>query len=163
MLIAGVLTESIVDGLGIRYVIFTQGCKHNCKGCHNPSTHSFSGGMEVSEEELVQDILSIKSIDGITLSGGDPLNQVNSCIKLIRLLNELKPELDVWCYTGFTYEDIQTPQYRELLSLIDVLVDGKFILEEKTFDCPFRGSSNQRLIDVRQSMVLGKTVELKIE
>jgi anaerobic ribonucleoside-triphosphate reductase activating protein len=156
MRLAGVSTESIVDGLGIRYVIFTQGCKHNCKGCQNPTTHDFNGGQEIRIGDLVADIISIGSIDGITLSGGDPMYQAEECCKLIDTLHKLKPKLDVWCYTGYTIEELvelRDKSINSLLGKIDVLVDGRFEQDKITLNKPFRGSTNQRIIDLHKSRI----------
>lgn len=166
MRIAGVEIESIVDGLGIRYTIFTQGCKHNCKGCHNPSTHDMNGGLDVSIIEIAQDILSVKSIDGVTLSGGDPIYQVKECNSLIEMLRSQRADLNFWVYTGFTLEqliDKKDNEIDKLLNQIDVLVDGKFILEKKTLNKPFVGSSNQRVIDMQAYRENGIIKELEIE
>ena len=157
-------TDSIVDGEGIRSVIWTQGCSHNCKGCHNPETHDFKKGFVKNIEELKQEISNLKNQDGITFSGGDPMFQVDAILELAKHCK--KNNLNVWCYTGFTFEQlwIMTKSNKKLLELlnnIDVLVDGKFILEEKSFDVIFRGSKNQRILDVKKSLELKKAVEIK--
>lgn len=139
MRIAGVLTCSLVNGPGVRYVIFTQGCKHRCKGCQNPDTWDLNGGFEVDMESLVADILARKKhLDGITLSGGDPFYQQEECVKLLKML----PDMNVWIYTGFYYEDICDT---ELAKMADAIVDGPFIESEKCEGYLF-GSSNQRII-----------------
>ncbi len=143
--------DSIVDGEGIRTVIWTQGCPHGCKGCHNPSTHDFDGGALVDVEEVIEELKQLKGQDGITLSGGDPVCQSGACIEICDAAHELG--MNVWCYTGFTYEAmLRNPKHKSLLEHIDVLVDGKFILEEKSYDLYFRGSRNQRIIDVKRSL-----------
>lgn len=149
--ISGITPESIVDGEGIRYVIFTQGCPHHCPGCHNPSTHSFDGGKLVSLVDLVNDIRkNAEYIDGITLSGGEPFCQPYQCSIIAREARKLG--LSVWCYTGYSFEDlIEKKDASTLLNFVDVLIDGPFILEERSLDLDFRGSRNQRLIDVRKS------------
>ena len=157
-------TDSIVDGEGIRSVIWTQGCSHNCKGCHNPETHDFKKGFIKDIEELKQEISNLKNQDGITFSGGDPMFQVDSVLELAKHCK--KNNLNVWCYTGFTFEQllIMTKSNKKLLELlnnIDVLVDGKFILEEKSFDVIFRGSKNQRILDVKKSLESKKAIEIK--
>lgn len=159
--LAGDLQEdSIVDGEGIRTVIWTQGCSHNCKGCHNPETHSFSGGVEVELEEVKIRLNKIKNQQGITLSGGDPFFQAKACSELAKYAKSLG--LDVWAYTGFLYEDLlKNKDMKELLENIDVLVDGRFILEKKSYDVIFRGSTNQRIIDVRKSLKENKTIILE--
>ena len=139
MRISGVLTCSLVNGEGVRYVIFTQGCAHYCIGCQNPDTWDFNGGYDVTVDELVNDISKRKKyLDGITLSGGDPFYQHDECVKLLRLL----PDMNVWIYTGFQYEDIRDT---ELAHLADVIVDGPFI-EELRREGQYFGSSNQRII-----------------
>jgi anaerobic ribonucleoside-triphosphate reductase activating protein len=139
MRIAGVLTCSLVNGPGIRYVIFTQGCKHRCKGCQNPDTWDPNGGFEVDMESLVADILARKKhLDGITLSGGDPFYQQEECVKLLKML----PDMNVWIYTGFYYEDICDT---ELAKMADAIVDGPFIESMKCEGYLF-GSSNQRIV-----------------
>lgn len=156
-LAAELQTDSIVDGEGIRTVVWTQGCPHGCKGCHNPSTHDFDGGALVDVSEIVQEIKQLKGQDGITLSGGDPVCQSEACIELCKAAHEVG--MNVWCYTGFTYEAmLLNPKYRDLLEHVDVLVDGKFILEEKSYDLYFKGSRNQRIIDVKRSLVEQRVV-----
>ena len=143
--------DSIVDGEGIRTVVWTQGCPHNCKGCHNPGTHDFNGGYLVDVDEVIKALRSIEGQDGITLSGGDPLCQSDACIEISKAAKEMG--LNVWCYTGFTYETIiNNPKQRKLLEYIDVLVDGKFVLEKKSLDIYFSGSRNQRIINVPKSL-----------
>lgn len=157
-------SDSIVDGEGIRTVIWTQGCIHNCYGCHNPETHSFDGGILTDTEEIVKILDSLKGQDGITLSGGDPMCQVEACLEIAKHAKELG--LNVWCYTGYTFEQLlkmsETKQsILELLQNIDMLVDGKFILAEKSLDVKFRGSKNQRIIDVKQSLEEHKAIANK--
>ena len=135
--------DSIVDGEGIRSVIWTQGCIHNCPGCHNPETHSFQVGILVDVEVLKDKIKALEGQDGVTFSGGDPMEQAEVCAELARYCQELG--LNVWCYTGYNFEDLlKKSQYvktiRDFLDNIDVLVDGKFILAEKSYDAVFRGS-----------------------
>lgn len=151
--------DSIVDGEGIRSVLWTQGCAHNCKGCHNPQTHSFDSGYLIEVEEILSQIDKLEGQKGVTLSGGDPMFQAKPCAIIAEYCH--KKNLNVWCYTGFTYEKLielssKNPDILKLLSNIDVLVDGKFILEQKSFDVKFRGSKNQRVIDVQKSLKTGK-------
>lgn len=156
-LAADLQPDSIVDGEGIRTVVWTQGCPHNCKGCHNPTTHSFDGGFLVDVAEVIEELRNIDGQDGITLSGGDPVCQSEACLEICKAAHELG--LNVWCYTGFTYETmIINPKQRKLLEQIDILVDGKFILEEKSLDIYFRGSRNQRIIDVQKSLLEDRVV-----
>ena len=141
MRIAGTLPCSFVNGDGVRYVIFTQGCAHRCRGCQNPDTWDFGGGEEISVEELARQIKSKKHIDGITLSGGDPFYQQDECVKLLKLL----PGVNVWAYTGFPYEEIKNT---ELAQLCNVIVDGEYIEELKCTGQMY-GSTNQRIVRVR--------------
>lgn len=143
--------DSIVDGEGIRTVVWTQGCPHHCLGCHNASTWDFDDGALIDVDEVIEELKKIKNQDGITLSGGDPVCQSDACYEISKAAHEMG--LNVWCYTGFTYEQmLANPKARRLLDQIDVLVDGKFIQEEKSYDIYFRGSRNQRIIDVPKSL-----------
>ena len=148
--ISGIEPESIVDGEGIRYVIFTQGCPHYCPGCHNPQTHSFYGGKLVPIEDMLDDISKRKDcIDGITLSGGEPFCQIYQCALIAEKAHDMG--LSVWCYTGYLFEDLYR-QGIDLLKYIDILVDGPYIESEKSLDLYFKGSANQRVIDVPESL-----------
>ncbi len=149
--------DSIVDGEGIRTVIWTQGCPHHCPGCHNASTWDFNEGALIDVKDVIEELKTIKNQDGITLSGGDPVCQSDACYEISKAAHEMG--LNVWCYTGYTYEMMLTnPKMRRLLDQIDVLVDGKFIQEEKSYDIYFRGSRNQRIIDVPKSLKEEKVV-----
>ena len=156
--------DSVVDGEGIRAVIWTQGCPHHCPGCHNPETHSFTSGYLVDTSNIKEQIKNLEFHTGITLSGGDPMMQVEACLELVKYARELN--LDVWCYTGFTFEELLIAMktktiIKEFLNSIDVLVDGKFKIEEKTYDSVFRGSKNQRIIDCKESLKKNKVVEIE--
>lgn len=152
--------DSIVDGLGIRTVIWTQGCAHGCPGCHNPGTHDFDGGALFELEEIKKTIDTLENQDGITFSGGDPVYQIEPVIDLAEYAR--KRNLTVWLYSGFEYEEIlKMPLGKKLLKSIDVLVDGKFILEKRTLEAPFRGSSNQRIIDTQKSLKENKVILLE--
>jgi anaerobic ribonucleoside-triphosphate reductase activating protein len=147
--------DSIVDGEGIRTVIWTQGCPHNCVGCHNKETHSFDEGFLVDIEEIKQELETIELQDGITLSGGDPMCQVDAILEIAKYAKS--KNLNIWCYTGYAYEQIINMgqfnnKYIELLKHIDVLVDGKFDINKKSLNLKFKGSSNQRIIDVPKSL-----------
>ena len=159
MRIANTVSDSIVDGPGLRFTVFTQGCPHHCPGCHNPETHDPAGGREVSVAELEEEMGKNPLIDGLTLSGGDPFCQAAECADLARLAHE--KGLNVWTYTGYTYEKLLEqgiPGVTALLEQTDVLVDGPFLLAEKSYEALFRGSTNQRLIDVKQSKAAGHVV-----
>ncbi|MBQ7140854.1 MAG: anaerobic ribonucleoside-triphosphate reductase activating protein [Bacilli bacterium] len=147
--------DSIVDGAGIRAVIWTQGCSHNCFGCHNPDTHDFSKGIKVDIENIKKELDNLEMHDGITFSGGDPMFQASSCAEIAKYAKKLK--LNVWCYTGFTFEELLSmcdtnPNIKEFLDYIDVLIDGKFILEQKSLALKYRGSKNQRILNVKNSL-----------
>lgn len=156
--ISGIINESIVDGPGIRMVIFAQGCRHNCKGCHNPQTHSFDGGELIELEEIVQKIRKNPLLDGVTFSGGEPFEQADAFAALAKKIKELG--LNVMVYSGYTFEQlIQNSNDRkgwmELLNNAKILVDGPFIQEQKDLLLKFRGSSNQRIINIEKSLASG--------
>lgn len=140
------ITETIVDGPGLRSSIYFAGCSHRCKGCHNPESWGFDGGEYITPQQLFNKIKDFASTKNITLSGGDPIQQPKQ--ELIELLKLLKEDnFNIWVYTGYAFEELD----KEILSYIDVLVDGKFIEELKSDSCIYRGSTNQRLIDVKAS------------
>ncbi|MDD6467277.1 MAG: anaerobic ribonucleoside-triphosphate reductase activating protein [Erysipelotrichaceae bacterium] len=155
----GLQTDSIVDGAGLRCVLWTQGCYHNCKGCHNPTTHDGNGGELFDVETVLTWMKRYAYHDGITFSGGEPFLQVEPLIEIAKEAKAMG--WNIWCYTGYVYEQLlEDEKKRALLSYIDVLVDGPFILEEKSMSVPFRGSKNQRLIDVKRSLERKEIVEL---
>lgn len=151
--VAGIIPESVVDGIGVRFVIFTQGCPHHCPGCHNPTTHPLDGGTEYEVSEIIDMIKEHPICSGVTISGGEPFLQAEACIAISKAAHFLHK--DVWVYTGYTIEEIlySDPMgSSSLLINIDVLVDGRFDQTQKSMDCTFCGSRNQRIIDV------GKTI-----
>ena len=157
--IAGTVNDSIVDGPGYRYTIFTQGCPHHCPGCHNPETHPFDGGKIVDTQTIIDQFCENPLLDGITLSGGDPFCQPEECLVLAQAARESR--LTVWAYTGYTWEALlkeNDPARMALLQAIDVLVDGPFILAQRSLELKFCGSRNQRLIDVPKSLAAGEVV-----
>lgn len=157
--LAGVIRESIVDGPGWRFVVFTQGCPHNCEGCQNPQTHPFDGGYITNSENLLREIRKDPLLSGVTLSGGDPFCQAQALAEFAAQVHELG--LTVMTYTGWTFEELiagNKPGWRELLEQTDILVDGKFILAQKSLSLLFRGSKNQRLLDIPASLKAGKAV-----
>ena len=157
--IAGVIRESIVDGPGIRFVVFTQGCKHNCEGCQNPETHSFNGGYITDTQKIINEVKKNPMIKGVTLSGGDPLFQPEATLDLCKKLKE--NNYNVIIYTGFTYEQLvsmKNETIMEILSNCDTLVDGKFVLKLRSLSCRFRGSTNQRLVNVPETLKQGRVV-----
>lgn len=160
--IAGIINESIVDGPGIRLVVFSQGCKHHCPGCHNPHTHPFEGGTLIDIDEILNQIKSNPLLDGITLSGGDPFEQAEALGELAQRVKNLG--LNVMTYTGYTFEYLLTNRYKvegwdKLISFTDTLVDGRFEIAKKNLLLKFKGSENQRMIDVKQSIASNSIVE----
>ena len=156
--VAGIVPESFVDGEGIRFTIFMQGCLRNCFGCHNPATHDLKGGEILDTAEIISAIKKNPLLTGITLSGGEPLLQIEPAAELARAAKKLN--LNVWCYTGFKFEEI-APEAEELLQNVDVLVDGEYIDELRDLELNFRGSKNQRIIDLKRSRELNKIILLE--
>lgn len=160
-LAADLTVDSIVDGPGLRAVLWTQGCAHHCPGCQNESTWDFDGGGLVPISMVLEAIDELKYHDGITFSGGDPMFQPEACNIIAEHCK--KKGLNIWLYTGFTYEELmlmakRKPIYLELLKKIDVLVDGRFIMAERDLSLLFRGSRNQRLIDMPKTLENGNIV-----
>ena len=148
MRIHATLHDSIVDGPGLRFVVFVQGCPHRCAGCHNPQTHDPQGGREVAVEDIVQDMKRNPLLDGITLTGGEPFMQAQDCAEIAKAAREIG--LSVWCYSGWTLCELrQMPEAQVLLNEIDVLVDGPYIKEQRSLSLKWRGSENQRVIAMR--------------
>ena len=163
MKLAGINSESVVDGDGIRMTIFGQGCPHHCKGCHNPSTWDFSGGTETSPETILQMVKENPLLDGVTFSGGEPFVHAKDFAWIAKQVHQLG--LSVWSFSGYTLEELQTlaktnEDVASLLAEVDVLVDGRFILEERDLSLRFRGSTNQRVIDMVKTRKQGEIVLL---
>ena len=164
--IAGTVTESIVDGPGFRYVVFVQGCPHNCEGCQNPETHDFSGGKVVDTDDLFAECTDDPLHEGVTFSGGEPFCQAEALYSLGKRFKE--NGFHLMCYSGWTYEQLLEKAKNEkfvgkLLSITDILVDGKFVLEKRSLALKFRGSDNQRLIDVQKSLNENRAVLSEIQ
>lgn len=161
--LSGIAYESLVNGPGMRRVFFSQGCRHKCKGCFNPDTHDFNGGELRDMDELIADVKENPILKGITFSGGDPLEQAD---KFTYMAKEFKKmNLNIWCYTGYKFEYLlensnDENKFRDLLENIDVLVDGRFEESLKEEGLKFKGSSNQRIIDVPKSLKAGEVVLL---
>lgn len=150
--LAGIEPESIVDGPGIRYTIFTQGCNHNCKGCHNPETHDISQGYWANKDEILQDLKENPLLKGVTFSGGEPFMQPEPLYELAKEIKDLG--LDLIIYTGYTLEKLlemgkSDKNILGLLRLTDTLIDGPYMEEKRDLELEFRGSSNQRILDMK--------------
>lgn len=155
--VSGIEKESIVDGPGFRYVVFTQGCPHHCEGCHNPETWPFEGGRVMDTDELFKEIQANPLLKGVTFSGGEPFCQPAPLAELARLVHGAKK--DVVVYTGYTYEQLlerHDPEVDALLSETDLLIDGPFILAQRNLELTFCGSGNQRLIDMKKTRETGR-------
>ena len=162
--IAGTVSDSIVDGPGVRYVIFTQGCPHHCPGCHNPETHDFQAGYDADVEQILSEIEKNPLISGVTFSGGDPICQADALLPLAEEVKKMGKHLMI--YTGYLYEDIwkmKNPSVEKLLNFADVLVDGPFLQEEKNLTLSYRGSENQRVIDLGKTKAAGELVLYRSE
>ena len=156
--LSGIVGDSIVDGPGIRTTIFCQGCPHHCPGCHNPETWDFGCGTDVPVEDLVDVVRSNPLCRGVTFSGGEPFAQAAGFAKLAQLLKERGYE--VASYSGYTFEELLngSEDQKKLLASIDILIDGPFLLAQKSLEVPFRGSRNQRILDVKKSLAESRAV-----
>ena len=157
--IASIIAESIVDGPGLRLVVFTQGCYHKCPGCHNPDTHDPNKGKLVDIEDILDKICNNPLLDGVTFSGGEPFLQADALGTLGIKIKEKRPELNIITYTGYTFEELQdyvnrtqSLSYLKLLRVTDFLIDGKFEEDKKSLDIKFRGSTNQRYLNMKESL-----------
>jgi anaerobic ribonucleoside-triphosphate reductase activating protein len=162
--VGGIEPESIVDGPGFRYTVFVQGCDFRCPGCHNPRLQSFTGGRRLAVDEIIAAVKANPLLSGVTLSGGDPFTQAGPCAALAEQVRALG--LTVMTYTGYLWEDLlaaDRPGWRRLIEATDILVDGPFIRSQKNIDLRFRGSANQRLIDVPRSLAAGRVIPLPEE
>jgi len=157
--LSGIVSDSIVDGPGIRTTVFSQGCPHHCKGCHNPETWAFGCGTAMPVEAIAEIVKSNPLCRGVTFSGGEPFAQAAGFAKLARLLKEKGYE--VASYSGYTFEALLegTEDQKQLLSSIDILIDGPFLQDQKSLEIAFRGSRNQRILDVKKSLAAGQAVE----
>lgn len=152
MRVYGLVQDSIVDGPGLRFVVFVQGCSHHCPGCHNPESQPHEGGTEYTVDQLYDMIRANGLVRAVTLSGGEPFEQAQECAELARRLKQ--DDYNIWAYTGYLHEDLKAraeagdEAIAALLANIDTLVDGPFIEAQHSFDLPWRGSSNQRIIEL---------------
>lgn len=162
---AGIDVFDINNGTGFGVTVFMQGCPHHCKGCHNPSTWDFGGGKPI-DINVIDKLLRVfrdPNITRLTLSGGEPFDNIAACITIAGNFKAIKQGKAVWIYTGYTYEELTNiPGARDLLELCDVLVDGPFVIEKKDLSLPFRGSSNQRIIDMNKTRASGCVTLMQI-
>lgn len=162
--VAGIGRESLIDGPGIRLVLFAQGCLQGCRGCHNPGAQDLSGGREMTSKEIMEMIRSSPGIDGVTFSGGEPFLQAGPLSRLGKEIRELG--LNIVIYSGYTFEELweisrTDDDYRRLLEVSDILIDGRYVQEERDLSIPFRGSRNQRILDAPASMRKGAPVDYR--
>jgi anaerobic ribonucleoside-triphosphate reductase activating protein len=161
--LSGIVKESTTDGPGIRFTVFTQGCLHNCFGCHNPETHPLVGGKEYNIKGLIDSFKDNPLIDGITLSGGEPFLQWESLLEFILEVKKLPKKYTYIAYTGYLYEELKNSERKALLQELDLLIDGPFVNDLKDLTLWFRGSSNQRVINVKKSLQSNKIVEFDFQ
>ena len=157
--LSGTVNDSIVDGPGLRFTVFTQGCPHHCPGCHNPHTHDPLGGHDADTREVIRDMLKNPLLSGVTLSGGEPMEQPLPCLEIARAAHENR--LNVWLYTGYTWDALlekNDPDRMALIRECDVIVEGPFILSQRSLELRYCGSKNQRLVDVKASLSAGCVV-----
>ena len=162
--LAGIVRESIVDGPGLRFTVFAQGCPHHCPGCHNPETWPFEGGFEAAPAQIAAELKKNPLLKGLTLSGGEPFCQAEAMAELAEAVHAQGG--DVLCYTGYLFEELlqmagEDGGVERLLRATDVLVDGPFLLAQRSLELRFRGSANQRIIDVPASLAQGAVVEAR--
>ena len=159
--LSGIIGQTIVDGPGLRLAVYTQGCPHACPGCHNPESHDFNGGFDKHISEIFEMFLKNPLLTGITFSGGEPFAQAQPLAVLAELVRQRGKT--VFCFTGYTFEELlrisrEDKGVRNLLPNIDVLVDGRYVQEEKDLSLRFRGSRNQRVLDLPKSLALAEAV-----
>ena len=167
MKVAGFYDESISNGLGWRAVLFVSGCPHNCPGCHNKEAQDFNYGTEFNKEDILNRIKDNSILKGITISGGEPLckENIKEVCEFIKDVKKIKPNFNIWCYSGYTFEELlgrNDEATNECLKEIDVLVDGEFKQDKKDPTLKFRGSSNQRILDVKNTLKTHQFIEYKL-
>ena len=156
-----IVVDTTVDGPGWRTSVYCAGCRHACPGCHNPETWSFTAGQATSIDDIIAELSTTEG--NITFSGGDPMYQAEAFTELARRIRE-ELHRTIWCYTGFRFEEVlKDPVMSKMLPYLEVIVDGPFVEAEKSLDLLFRGSKNQRLIDVQKSLKEGKVVEFEYQ
>lgn len=163
----GYIPESVNEGTGLRAVLFISGCRHACPGCFSPGSWSFRAGEPFTEErqqQILQEVTAHPLLEGVTLCGGDPFFSAAECASWVRQLRAVRPDLTVWAYTGFVYEElVADPARAELSRLCDVIIDGPYIAAERDVSLPYRGSRNQRIIDVAATMTCQTIVTMQMD
>ncbi|HBU81491.1 MAG TPA: anaerobic ribonucleoside-triphosphate reductase activating protein [Paenibacillus sp.] len=163
----GYIPESVNEGTGLRAVLFISGCRHACPGCFSPDSWSFRAGEPFTEErqqQILQEVTAHPLLEGVTLCGGDPFFSAAECASWVRQLRAVRPDLTVWAYTGFVYEElVADPVRAELSRLCDVIIDGPYIAAERDVSLPYRGSRNQRIIDVAATMACQTIVTMQMD
>lgn len=163
----GYIPESVNEGTGLRAVLFISGCRHACPGCFSPDSWSFRAGEPFTEErqqQILDEVTAHPLLEGVTLCGGDPFFSAAECASWVRQLRTVRPDLTVWAYTGFVYEElVADPARAELSRLCDVIIDGPYIAAERDVSLPYRGSRNQRIIDVAATMACQTIVTMQID
>lgn len=166
MNISGIIWDDIANGEGFRETIFISGCKHKCKGCQNPETWNFNLGIGFNrniENKIIEEVNKNQMVEGITLTGGDPMYSAKDLIPFLNRFKTKFPDKNIWLYTGFTWEEIlKDKDMKDLAKLCDIIIDGPFILEERDITLSFRGSRNQRVIDCKESFKQNKVIEKEI-
>lgn len=165
---ADIVYDTIVDGIGLRNTLYVSGCPHHCVGCHNPKTQDYNYGKQATINEIAE--LLTQNDNDITFSGGEPFEQAEGLLEILKIVYEIDRSYEresgrrnIWVYSGYTFEQIiADPIKKELLENIDVLVDGRFELDKKDSDLKFRGSSNQRIIDVQKSLEENNIIEMEV-
>lgn len=163
----GYIPESVNEGTGLRAVLFISGCRHACPGCFSPDSWSFRAGEPFTEErqqQILDEVTAHPLLEGVTLCGGDPFFSAAECASWVRQLRTVRPDLTVWAYTGFVYEElVADPARAELSRLCDVIIDGPYIAAERDVSLPYRGSRNQRFIDVAATMACQTIVTMQMD
>lgn len=167
MKMAGFYDESISNGLGWRAVLFVSGCPHHCPGCQNAIAQDYNYGTDFDKQTIIDKICSNSILKGVTISGGEPLckENIGEVVEFIKDIKKVRPNFNVWCYSGYTIEELRSRDdetTKEALNEIDVLVDGRFIQEKKDPTLRFRGSSNQRILDVKKCIAENKVVQVSL-
>ena len=162
---AAIETFDIQNGTGFGVTLFVQGCSHHCPGCHNPTTWDFDGGFLFDENTLAKfcTVMSDKNVRRLTVSGGEPFDQYYAVLSICKMVRSMWPDKQIWIYTGYTFEQIKERDAEEILDYCDVIVDGEYDQNKRDLSLAFRGSSNQRIIDVKRTKAEGHIVTMQLD